>query len=1493
MKEIITFILIIILSHIPSIGQQNVNSAGKSLISGEYQTSYSIGEPINSQFRSDIYAIKAGVLQFFKTGCAKPAVFSLMNLATACIPENGNIQVELQGSEKGVQYLLLKNGNIISDSIRGTGNRLVLGNVSQDGTYTVRASYVGKSCYSDMSGALMLREVPRINTYSPERICSGSLATITLTSNEEVNVLYRFDGGISKSLDLDLNGSNIELNPSVEGNAITISAVYSKNTGCFNELEKRIEIPVFPLPELRLKQTIPGCDGEDVRLTYNASEAVAYSFSYGSNIISGNIFTSEGSLSLVPSKGEFQLSVYAVRSLLSGCLKKDTLIVPFRILEKPQIEVSDLSSCSGEEFTILIKGDSETRVTWSAEYSDLLGGKGSGNISDFLSERLTNVQQNSLTVTYHYFPFRPENPACQGIPVTSRVTVFPNSNWVLPNTPPAFCSNKDFEIPINVKGHREVTWRREDGRKSGTGTIKDQLYNQTSQPITVDYFLTLNGCLEKPTGKVSVIIKPAIKLDINRFLEKCNPFTDLTEENVTKGSTPGLKFKYFEDASLTKILSNAKMAIHGTYYIQGEKDGCAEQGSITIRSPLKWNILDSLTICPGNKTDLRKVVDTLTSSSNQKYSFWKDNQATQAVENPLIVGAGIYHIRVDAETPIGTCSAIISTTIREARPLLLNSPGNFEVCSGDPWSYKPNLSEGIFQWKREKNMRTGEAIQTGTGEINLTHFLPDNLEENQFQFNYSYGVIGCAMAEGLFTVTVNANPTFTLVDNFKICDGYVNLSELTIPDRTGITFRFFKENLLFSDPTKGIQGQYLVEGKYGNGCITKKIMNVGHVLEFPDIPPFTVCPPLTFNLKTGIAAFTKLKFNAMFDDIPNPERVGDGIYPVRLKDSNGKCAIIFPVKVVSGEPKILNQFSDSTLCSMENLLFKPIFNSENIQFNWSSKLSGLSGKDRVEMTWKNESLDIIRDTLMLTSYSKICEQRKTAQIEISVLPTPPTLMVSSNSPCSEDPLIIDLITGNLPENSYLTWKAMYGKIQGGIGTGTINLLGKDFIRERLFQSDIDSAVATYFFTPFILGPYSKVCSGPIDTLNVRIRSKISNGCSVSVSGLLQTVRRQSIEGVDVRLAGINGEDRRHSEVAGNFSFSGLSKGNDYTVYPELNSNPMNGVSTFDLMLIQKHILNLRTIENPYDLVSADINRSGDITISDFLQLRKMILGIDREFKENKSWRFVDSRHRFEWGKVPFKFPEIVNLSDVSGFEEMNLVGMKIGDINGSAITNSYGIAEPRENDTYTLRVNGGSLKKGDLYYCSFYADETKSSEGIQFTLQFDKEYLEPELNLIDSQLLRQIGFFGQEGMMTFSFSSDIKSGNILFRLPFRVKEESSLEKLLNLSDRITPSEAYLGEKVLPLKLEFMSEIMDKPQLLGVFPNPFRDKVQFRFFLPWHGKAVLSLYDMNGKLFRSIHQDVKWGQNEMVIENLPVGSSWIYRISSRDWSESGTVISSKN
>ena len=41
---------------------------------------------------------------------------------------------------------------------------------------------------------------------------------------------------------------------------------------------------------------------------------------------------------------------------------------------------------------------------------------------------------------------------------------------------------------------------------------------------------------------------------------------------------------------------------------------------------------------------------------------------------------------------------------------------------------------------------------------------------------------------------------------------------------------------------------------------------------------------------------------------------------------------------------------------------------------------------------------------------------------------------------------------------------------------------------------------------------------------------------------------------------------------------------------------MNGVSTLDLVLIQKHILGSRSIETPYKMIAADIDNNNDITV---------------------------------------------------------------------------------------------------------------------------------------------------------------------------------------------------------------------------------------------------------------------------------------------------------
>jgi len=117
-------------------------------------------------------------------------------------------------------------------------------------------------------------------------------------------------------------------------------------------------------------------------------------------------------------------------------------------------------------------------------------------------------------------------------------------------------------------------------------------------------------------------------------------------------------------------------------------------------------------------------------------------------------------------------------------------------------------------------------------------------------------------------------------------------------------------------------------------------------------------------------------------------------------------------------------------------------------------------------------------------------------------------------------------------------------------------------------------------------------------------------------------------------------------------------------------NPRNGVTTFDLVTISKHILNINTLDSPYKMIAADANNSGTITTLDLVQIRKLILFIDNEFSNNTSWRFVDGAYNFPNASNPWAevFPEVININNVTADQlSNNFVAVKIGDVNGSAL----------------------------------------------------------------------------------------------------------------------------------------------------------------------------------------------------------------------------------
>ncbi|MEZ4917493.1 MAG: hypothetical protein R2792_00180 [Saprospiraceae bacterium] len=113
---------------------------------------------------------------------------------------------------------------------------------------------------------------------------------------------------------------------------------------------------------------------------------------------------------------------------------------------------------------------------------------------------------------------------------------------------------------------------------------------------------------------------------------------------------------------------------------------------------------------------------------------------------------------------------------------------------------------------------------------------------------------------------------------------------------------------------------------------------------------------------------------------------------------------------------------------------------------------------------------------------------------------------------------------------------------------------------------------------------------------------------------LQDSFGEGIDGVEMH-AGVSGWDTAF--VADQqYQFAGMSNLEvtiPFEMYPYKNDDPLNGVSTYDLVLISKSILGLEPLSQPWQQTAADINNSGSVTTFDIVEGRKLILGIYSEF----------------------------------------------------------------------------------------------------------------------------------------------------------------------------------------------------------------------------------------------------------------------------------------
>ena len=388
----------------------------------------------------------------------------------------------------------------------------------------------------------------------------------------------------------------------------------------------------------------------------------------------------------------------------------------------------------------------------------------------------------------------------------------------------------------------------------------------------------------------------------------------------------------------------------------------------------------------------------------------------------------------------------------------------------------------------------------------------------------------------------------------------------------------------------------------------------------------------------------------------------------------------------------------------------------------------------------------------------------------------------------------------------------------------------------------------------------------------------NNALTVTIAGRVATEEQAMMEAVKVNLKNELGTSTYTTDDVGTFLLADLPMFKDYEVRPENNTNWSEGVSTLDLVFIQRHILGAKKLTSPYKIIAADANADDKITASDLVALRKLILGINQEIVGNSSWRFVPKDFVFADQSNPWPFKEVLNFNAIeTNNMSSDFVAIKTGDINGTVSENiKSGNASNRSSSKLDLQITDQYFEGFRYVNIPVSLSESALVNGLQMEMKIDGEVLDfvgimnEEMNLSkdDYNYDQNSGILNL--LKLYQKPLAVKEGGVLFTLQFRTLKSGKLSKCIALTD--TPLKNNIvdeNDKEVRLIIRFLDG-MEALTVNQNTPNPFIDHTDVKFFIAEDGKVEISIYDNNGIKFYNNVQSYSSGVNMLRIDREQLG-----------------------
>lgn len=413
-----------------------------------------------------------------------------------------------------------------------------------------------------------------------------------------------------------------------------------------------------------------------------------------------------------------------------------------------------------------------------------------------------------------------------------------------------------------------------------------------------------------------------------------------------------------------------------------------------------------------------------------------------------------------------------------------------------------------------------------------------------------------------------------------------------------------------------------------------------------------------------------------------------------------------------------------------------------------------------------------------------------------------------------------------------------------------------------------------------------------DTIVYTITNDCPNVPQVTLSGTSNTWNGETVD--NVTYTAINAAEQTTGSP--NYSFTLFTGGNE-DIKAERNTDPIPlvGITTLDILLTRAHILQTPLLSNPYQLLAADVNASGNISTSDYLQMQAMILQNISAFQPgNRLWAFTSSDYTFPDPQNPWSYDPFRHYTPLSAPDKIDqdFTGIKLGDVNGSWTAAGGNRISGIPHEVFS--IDDQSAEQGTRIRVPIIAKDFKDLSGYQFTLEWDPGILQYE-QVISASLTGEYGYTATNpGYLNalwydnMAQSVSLASGDILFEVEFTLIGSKGSSTNVSISSASIPAEAYNAQFEV-LELKSVSANIQEGQTTSVYelqegyelglanPNPFSTQITIPFTLPKSEIIQVEIFNLLGqevwnlyKQFDEGEQKIIWDRKNSSGQNLPPG-----------------------